>query len=106
MNQGKAKQWQTTIKRWKKSGLSITRWCKQEGISRPSFFYWGRKLGELPFSTRKRSSPSGPAGFIELERETRSGIELSFGEIKIHLEEDFNKNTLKRLLEVAKEARC
>jgi hypothetical protein len=34
--------WQMAIESWQSSGLSIRQFCKQEGLSEPSFYSWVR----------------------------------------------------------------
>jgi len=36
--------WQMAIETWRSSGLSIRQFCKQEGLSEPSFYSWRKKL--------------------------------------------------------------
>jgi len=36
--------WQMAVETWRCSGLSVRKFCKQEGLSEPSFYAWRRKL--------------------------------------------------------------
>ena len=40
--------WQMVLETFKSSGLSVRRFCKQEGLSEPSFYSWRRKLVKVP----------------------------------------------------------
>jgi len=37
--------WRMAIETWQASGLSVAKFCKQEGLSEPSFYAWRKKLG-------------------------------------------------------------
>jgi len=39
-------QWAGVFREQKSSGLTITAWCEQNGISRQQYFYWQRRLRE------------------------------------------------------------
>lgn len=36
--------WQMVLDTFKSSGLSVRRFCKQEGLSEPSFYAWRKRL--------------------------------------------------------------
>lgn len=36
--------WQMVIETWAGSGLSVRQFCRREGLSEPSFYYWRKKL--------------------------------------------------------------
>jgi len=38
--------WQMVIDTWLSSGLSVRQFCKQEGLSEPSFYSWRKKLAK------------------------------------------------------------
>jgi transposase-like protein len=37
--------WHQRLQRFARSGLSITAFCRREGVSQPSFYAWRRRLG-------------------------------------------------------------
>ena len=40
----KEQYWRSVLKRQSRSGLSIAKFCRSEGISEPSFYWWKRRL--------------------------------------------------------------
>ena len=36
--------WQMVLETFKSSGLSVRQFCKQEGLSEPSFYAWRKRL--------------------------------------------------------------
>ena len=38
--------WQMVIDTWLSSGLSVRQFCRQEGLSEPSFYSWRKKLAK------------------------------------------------------------
>ena len=55
-NAEKAALWRETLRRQASSGLSIQRFCEQEGVSAASFYAWRRKLGRPTRRARKSSA--------------------------------------------------
>ena len=48
-------QWQERLARWRQSGLSISEFCRREGVSPPSFYQWRKRLGTGPGVHRGRT---------------------------------------------------
>ena len=58
------RQWQQTVRRFERSGLSVARFCEAESISAWSLYDWRRKLG---FSGRIRGAAgAGREDFVEV----------------------------------------
>lgn len=57
----KERFWRRTIKQHQQSGLSIRDFCREHGISEPSFYGWRRELQ----NRYQRESSSCPAGLTE-----------------------------------------
>ena len=54
---GKEAEWRKRLKRFKRSELTVARFCDGEGVSVPSFFYWQKKLGQTASRRRSKSRP-------------------------------------------------
>lgn len=88
--------WKNLISEQIESGLSIPLWCRQKGIPLYNFRYWHKKL--FPKLIER-------SAFIEMtSQQTSLGINLEFHGVKIHLEPEFDSQTLQKCLEVIK--RC
>ena len=46
LHQAKLNEWASRFTDQKSSGLTVTEWCKQNGLSEYKFFYWKRQLKE------------------------------------------------------------
>ncbi|HZL28529.1 MAG TPA: hypothetical protein VFC39_18545, partial [Acidobacteriaceae bacterium] len=44
----KVTEWQERLARFQRSGTSIAQFCRDEGVSPPSFYIWRRKLRRKP----------------------------------------------------------
>jgi transposase-like protein len=64
-------QWKSIIRDRNNSGMSVNAYCKQNGISRNSYFYWLRIIREETLSQQ------APASFVELNPQADSEAELS-----------------------------
>lgn len=40
----KRRTWEARIRRYRSSGLSVARFCVQEGVSTHAFYYWAKRL--------------------------------------------------------------
>lgn len=97
LSQETQQQWQENILIQRQSKLSITSWCRQNGIAVHKFYYWRNKLFPKPILNR--------SAFTEATGEkNRSdvGIVLEYCGFNIHLDEHFNPSILKSCLEVLK----
>ena len=90
-------QWKETILKQRQSKLSIASWCRQNGITVHTFYYWQSKL--FPKSTLSRSAFTEA---VEEKNKSATGIVLEYHGFNIHLNEHFNSSVLKRCLEVLK----
>ena len=41
----KERYWRSVLQRQARSGVSIAKFCRSEGVSEPSFYSWKRALG-------------------------------------------------------------
>ena len=95
----KLAQWVEMIRQRNESGLSVTEWCKQNGIHIKTYYYRLKRVRQAVCSEMERHDivPVEPIAGTEI---TTEKIELSIGDVKISLPDDFNESTLKRLLGV------
>ena len=70
--------WQMAIEAWQAGGLSIRQFCKQEGLSEPSFYNWRRRLKESADTPPDCGTDSSPETFIQvsLSGGSASGVEF------------------------------
>jgi transposase len=70
--------WQMAIETWQSSGLSIRRFCKQEGLSEPSFYAWRKRLPQVDESDADKEAVCQSEPFIQvsLPTEKHGGLEL------------------------------
>jgi hypothetical protein len=91
VNSGLWNEWRRRLERQRKSGLSISEFCRRESLSLPSFYSWRRKVatraGELatgrPCRVRRAAAAPRAAGFLQLPLATvRSSpwVELSLAD--------------------------
>jgi hypothetical protein len=119
--------WRGQLERQSASGQSIRRWCRESGVSEPTFYVWRRELRkrdhERGRTERNRHEPlSEPAfapGFVAVDvlapdvlapdvvtsdavlsgREAKLEIDVAGG-VVIRLREDASAETLERVLTV------
>jgi len=58
--------WRMAIETWQSSGLSIRRFCKQEGLSEPSFYSWRKRLASVNRPAVDTEADCQPEPFIRV----------------------------------------
>ena len=94
----KRRTWKRHLADWKSSGLTQTGYCTAHDLKPHQFTYWKRRFhqtatmsGFLPVCLVESAPPESAAGHSHLTVETGNGI-------RVHVGDDFNSVTLKRLL--------
>ena len=95
----KLAQWVEMVRNRNESGLTVTDWCKENGINLKTYYYRLKRVRQAVCSEIEQHDivPAIPAE--EPQSEGRN-IELLVGDVKILLPDNFNENTLRRLLGV------
>ena len=95
----KLAQWAEMVRQRNESGLTVTEWCKQNGINIKTYYYRLKRVRQAVCNEIEQHEivPVEPIAGTEI---TAEKIELSVGDVKISLPDDFNESTLKRLLGV------
>ena len=70
--------WQMVLETFKSSGLSIRQFCKQEGLSEPSFYAWRKRLIQVDESDADKEAVCQSEPFIQVSLPTgkHGGLEL------------------------------
>jgi hypothetical protein len=70
--------WQMVLDTFKSSELSIRQFCKQEGLSEPSFYSWRKRLTRVDASDADKEAVCQPDPFIQvsLPTEQHGSLEL------------------------------
>ena len=97
----KLAQWAEMVRSRNESGLTVTDWCKQNGINIKTYYYRLKRMQQAVCSEIEQHDivTAIPADAPQSEDEN---IILIVGDVKISLPDNFNENTLSRLLGVLK----
>ncbi|MEQ9325327.1 MAG: transposase [Polyangiaceae bacterium] len=92
-------KWRKRLARWRRSGKTVTEFCRQEGVSKPTFYAW-----------RKRLEDADPPAveFVEVTPTVASaaaGIELEVAGTIVRLRDGFDVNDLRTVIAVLREWR-
>ena len=95
----KLAQWAEMIRQRNESGLTVTDWCRQNSINIKTYYYRLKRVRQAVCNEIEQHDivRVEPIAGTEI---TTEKIELSIGDVKISLPDDFNESTLKRLLGV------
>ena len=74
MSGRKAQEWQRRLARFEESQQSVVAFCRQEGVSPPSFYLWRKRLSALQ-SVRK-PSVGPPTGFRPVRIVPAAGVSV------------------------------
>lgn len=88
-------QWFELVKAYKTSGLNLSTWCREHGISKSSIYpYLKRFSSQLECKEQEWSTVTIPKN-VEA-----STISLKVGNISIDIQKGFDKETLTEILNV------
>ena len=63
-HEAKKQEWSMSIQECRGSGLSVSEWCRQRGVTTATYYRWEREL--LTGVRRNRTPPSTAVTFAEL----------------------------------------
>ena len=59
--------WEDRIRSFERSGLSVVDWCRNEGVSTPSFYQWRKKIfGNVQSRESAAGDSADRTGFVPL----------------------------------------
>ncbi len=72
---GKRSEWLDRFRRFRRLNLSVTEFCRREGVSVPSYYHWRRKLADATSETGARRQP---ATFIPVQVASPADLQVTF----------------------------
>lgn len=82
-SQGKERFWRALLGRWRGSGLSVRAFCREQGLSEPSFYAWRRTLlardagAERPVAERPVTRDGAAVRFVPVHLAPESTSETA-----------------------------
>ena len=70
--------WQMVMETFKSSGLSVRNFCKQEGLSEPTFYSWRKKLAKSDEPKKDKPKDAKSSAFIEVAMPSEKPCSLEF----------------------------
>ena len=98
-NKERRQFWQMVIETWEDSGLSVSKFCKVEGLSEGAFYSWRKRLCGRQAEPDKQTHPSQSA-FIEVAM-PKPALSLSNGNDHTALELVFSSGHMLRIRSTA-----
>lgn len=98
-NEVRLKQWTEMVRQRNESGLNVSQWCRQNGINQKTYYYRLNRVRKALCGEVEKHEivPVSTEPEIAVSHEQ---ISLSVGNVVVNLPDDFNEDTLKRLLGV------
>src|SRR5690349_5130588 len=88
-------EWVALVKDYRTSGLGLTAWCSEKGISKSSIYPYLKKLN------RETEASEQKWGIITIPKNIESAaISLKVGAITLDIKNGFNKETLADILSI------
>jgi hypothetical protein len=98
--------WQMVIETWQDSGMSVSKFCKAEGLSEGTFYNWRKRLSGR-HSRRNKQADSRSSAFIEvaMPRSDHASLELllSSGNV-LRISSAADNKTLSNVISVLRQA--
>ena len=73
-----AKEWSEKIQACRESGMSVSAWCRENGIAAKTYYYHLRKL-------REKLCEQIPVAVTEVSEKTDTVITVSSGDIRVEI---------------------
>lgn len=98
-NEVNLKHWAEMVRQRNESDLSVSQWCLEKGINQKTYYYRLNRVRKALCGEVETHEivPVDPEPDIAASHEQ---ISLSVGNVVVSLPDDFNSDTLKRLLEL------
>jgi transposase len=96
--------WRMAVETWQSSGLSVRQFCRQEGLSEPSFYAWRKKLSAVEHAA---IHPPAASSFIEvsLPPAKSGGLEVVLASgILLRVSSDTSRQVIGDVLAVLQQA--
>ena len=99
-DRSKERFWRRAVRHWRRSGLTIREFCRQEQLSEGNFYAWRTTIGQrdaeklafVPVQVVSEPIPAAPSG-------ESAGLELILGNgRRLRIGRSFDAATLQRLL--------
>lgn len=90
-------KWKAYFDDWKSSGLSVRKWCLQHSIAINTFRYWIDKFSEQKLKK---------TDFQEILEKKSTNLIIRCQSFEIHVDENFDEETLCRCLSAVKRVSC
>lgn len=71
----KRSEWLDRLRRFRRSKLSVTEFCRREKVSVPSYYHWRRKLAD---ATSEAGARRQPATFIPVQVASSADLQVTF----------------------------
>lgn len=95
--------WTHRLEQWQSSGLPVKKWCREQGICKPTFYYWRHKLMPHPKIPTSAPPTTTLSTFVELVDRcdsSISGVSIECRGMTIRLSRDFHQESLSSCLQV------
>ena len=99
--------WQMVLETFKSSGLSVRKFCQQEGLTEASFYSWRKRLSD-PQKLGPGKEPSRPDSFIQVSMPTAKPIVLELilaSGYTLRIPSDINREFLTHVLTTMKQVK-
>jgi len=90
------KFWSEKLAHWQISGKSGTQWCKEQGLSYHYFNHWKKVL--LVEQNPTKIAEQFSELVDEPSRAEDSGVKIQYEDLLLHVDIDFDGETLRRLI--------
>lgn len=100
-------EWLSRIAGQKASGLTMTKWCAENGVSLENFKYWNRKLKNVSDTSPPSPAPRWVPLTVDGPSQAASvaSLVVRIGQASIELQADFDALLLRKIVN-ALEAPC
>lgn len=96
-------EWEHRVAEFKASGLSQSKWCRENDLSLHKLRYWLKKLDNNSSSSCQEPSPKWiSVSMEEINQESNETLGIKIGEVVIEVKQGFNPSFLAEVIRTLK----
>lgn len=100
-NQNKAAAWAERIAACRNSGISVNRWCKENGVCEQTFYKWQRKLFAMA-KAQQETQFAEITPISSMGNEARGAVTVRIGSIAVEIQSGADLATVETVLRIMK----
>ena len=102
----RAAEWRLRFDEQRASGLSVSAWCREQGIEKNTFYGWRKRLSESPTVSAPRFIALAVDRSVKVPPPASASLTLRIGRIAVEVASGFDGGLLCDVLDIVEPRAC